>query len=163
MALLGSVVRIHPGKPNSKAYIRAGFFLYNYITKILHFPILQEFMNSIFYGEDSYKRSISTAWRYISSDVLMDEGFTQCEDIVEFPSFEYFARDGDAGSGDDRHISIEHELSKFAILDDEKYLDNISTDAVMFPIANCRIFENSFIGRVLRVFDDEILRRHYER
>lgn len=117
-------------------------------------------MDSIFYCEDSYEGSISAAWRYIGSDMLMDEGFIEHEDISELPSFEYFTSDGNASGGDDRHISIEHELSKFAILNDEEYLDNIRTDTVMLPIANCRIFENSFIGRVLRVFDDEILRRH---
>jgi hypothetical protein len=99
-------------------------------------------------GEESDERGISATWRYISSYVGVDEGFIQCEYIIERPSLQYLASDRHTGGGDDRHISVEGELAKDAVIDDEEYLYDISTDAVRLSIANIRMIEYPLIRRI---------------
>jgi hypothetical protein len=78
----------------------------------------------------------------------MDEGFIQCEYIIERPSLQYLASDRHTGSGDDRHISVEGELAKDPIFDDKEYLYDISTDAIGLSIANIRMIEYPLVRRV---------------
>ncbi len=80
--------------------------------------------------------------------MLVDEGFIECEYIITLPSLEYLASDRHTGGGDDRHISVEHELPEFAICDYERYLHDISTDTIGFSIANCCIVQYPFVRRV---------------
>jgi hypothetical protein len=80
--------------------------------------------------------------------MLVDEGFIEGEYIIESPSLQYLASDRHTGGGDDRHISVEGELAKDTILDDEEYFHNISTDAIGLSIANIRMIEYPLIRRV---------------
>ena len=90
----------------------------------------------------------------------MDEGFIELEYIIEFPPFEDLTRDRHTGSGDDRHISVEGELRQCFAIESEKNLYDIRADTIRLSIANIRIIHNTLIRGILRVFDDEILRRH---
>jgi hypothetical protein len=136
----------------------AGFFLlpYHYIPKILLFPILPIFVDSVFDSEESDEWGIATARGDIISDVLVDESFIECEYIITLPSFEELTRDRHTGSGDDRHVSIKRKSRQGTILDEESDLYDVSTDAICFSIADIRILWYPLVRRVARVFDDEI-------
>lgn len=140
--------------------VRVTLSISHNITKILLLSILSVFMDGVLDGEESYERGEATARWDICTNIFMNEYFIQIEYIITLPSLEYLASDRHTSSGDDRHISVKHELSKFGTLDNEGYLYNISTDAVRFSIANCCIRESSFVRWIIRIFNDEILGWH---
>ena len=120
-------------------------------------------MDGVFGCEKAYERSISPTRRYILSDERLHEGLVVGKDAIERLSFKCFPCDRSTRCRDDRHISIEREGLECVIFDQEKYLDDVSTDAIVFSVSHRRILHDIFIRRIFRVFDDEVIRMHWAR
>ena len=134
-----------------------------YVTKILSLPIFSVFMDGVFHCEKPYERSISPTRWYILSDERLYVWLVIGKDTIERLSFKCFPCDRSTRCRDDRHISIEWEGLECIAIDVEKYLDDVSTDAIVFSVSHRRILHDIFIRRIFRVFDDEVIRMHWAR
>ena len=89
--------------------------LHCYITKILCCSIFCILVNCIFDSQESYKRSIPSPRRDISSDIFVDKRFVELEYFIHFPSFENLSHNCCTSCSYDGHISIKGKCGEFSI------------------------------------------------
>ena len=112
-------------------------------------------MYCILHREKTDQRGIATTRRDAFTNDIFYILFIVAKYYLEILFEEGFSRDRRTGRRDDRHIAIERKIYKNPPFNQEKDLEDISTDTVVLTVADRRMLHDILIHWIVRILDDE--------